>query len=60
VVESEWVMKDSGGGGQMRTNINRDVVDVRLKLRSPAKITFNRGTSLHDKKSKNCLILRIL
>jgi len=38
VVESEWVVREGGSGGGMsgeRTNINRDGVDVRLKLRSP-------------------------
>jgi hypothetical protein len=38
VVESEWVVREGGGGGGMsgeRTNINRDGVDVRLKLRLP-------------------------
>jgi hypothetical protein len=38
VVESKWVVREGGGVGGMsgeRTNINRDGVDVRLKLRLP-------------------------
>jgi hypothetical protein len=63
VVESEWVAKGGGGGGWMsggRTNINCDAVDVRFKLRSPAKITFDIGASLDDKENKNWIILKIL
>ena len=50
------------GGGMSggQTNINRDAVDVRFKLRSPPKITFDIGTSLHDKKNKTWIILEIL
>jgi len=44
VVESEVGGEEEGGGGGMSggwTNINRDGVDVRLKLRSPSKIAFD-------------------
>lgn len=61
VVESEWVVREDGGGmSGGRTNINCDVVDVRFKLRSPTKITFDIGASVHNKKNKNSIILKIL
>jgi len=63
VVESEWVAKEGGGGGWMsrgRMDINHDAVDVQFELRSPAKITFDIGASLHNKENKNWIILKIL
>ena len=40
-----------------RGNINRDVVDVRFKLHSPSKITFDMAAAQFDKKIKTCITL---
>jgi len=63
VVESEVGSEEEGGGGGMSggwTNINRDGVDVPLKLRSPSKIAFDINAQLHNKKIKNSIILHVL
>ena len=44
VIESEIGGEGEGGGrgmGGRRTKLNRDGVDLRLKLRSPSKIAFD-------------------
>jgi len=41
-------------------NINRDAVDVRLKLRYSTKIAFDISTRLLDKKIKTYFILEVL
>jgi hypothetical protein len=48
VVVEEW---------ERRANINRDAVDVDLKLRSPPQIAFDMSVYLFDSKIKNCCIL---
>jgi hypothetical protein len=37
------------------SQINRDAVDVRFKLRSPSKIAFDMNAGSFDKKIKTCL-----
>jgi len=49
-----WWMNESE---QMK--IDRDVVDVSFKLRSPPKIMFDMNTCQVDKKIKNCIILEV-
>jgi hypothetical protein len=41
----------------MRVKINRDAVDVELKLRSPLKIAFDMNARSPDNKVKICIIL---
>jgi len=38
-------------------NVNRDGVDLRFKLRSPPKITFDINTEWLDKKKEICITL---
>ena len=40
-----------------RRNINRDAVDVKLKLHSRLKIAFDMNTLKVDNKIKNCIVL---
>ena len=42
-----------------QTKIDRDAVDVSLKLRSPPKITFDMNARQVNKKIKNCIILEV-
>ena len=53
---------ESGGGevvveAENERRSTHDGVDVCLKLRSPAKITFDMNASTPDNKVKNCNIL---
>jgi hypothetical protein len=55
--------KGGSGGGEVEVEAQnerrstRDGVDVCLKLRCPAKITFDMNASTPDNKIKNCNIL---
>ena len=63
VVEREGgVFRREDGGGGMREdepNVNGDAVDVRFKLRSPSKITFDVNAEYFDKEIKTWIMLLV-
>jgi hypothetical protein len=53
VARARWWWRNEGE----RTKINRDVVDVGFKLRSPRKIALDINARETDNEIKNCIIL---